>query len=101
MSRCTCYHDLTERLTKHIGEQLPLGAEQLEVALGGYVFGISDEGMTHRPALPITTTYKVPAKKGDRMRVVKKSQSMHATYCPFCGLSFKTGKPATEEGKDQ
>jgi len=99
---CNCHSELTVKLKERLLPSLPKNASNFELELGGYVFGIPNDGgpITHRPALPIEVRYALPKKTGG-YRNVKKTQNMHATYCPFCGLSFTTGLPATAEGKDQ
>jgi hypothetical protein len=88
MKACNCYAEVTEKLAAHMAQGLPEGAEGLEVKLGGFVFGISsDSGLTHRAACPVVVSYLTP-KKASGLKHVRKTISMRASFCPFCGVAY-------------
>lgn len=85
---CNCHCESQQRLLDHVKAQLPAGATGLEVELQGYVFGMSDDGMTHRAACPVSIEYQAPKKAGG-MKTVKQKTFLRATFCPFCGEKYE------------
>lgn len=90
---CNCYDDTKASVEEHMKAKLPEGAQGFELDLEGYVFGISDSGVTHRAAFPLNIRYMASKKAGGMKKVTQKT-FMRASYCPFCGLSYESGKPA-------
>lgn len=88
MSNCSCHSDSEKRLKDHVEKQLPPGSRNLSVELQGYVFGMSDAGMTHRAACPVTIEYEAPKKAGG-MKTVKQKTFLRASFCPFCGHKYE------------
>lgn len=98
---CNCHSSTQERLRKHYAEKLPAGSTDLDVSLNGYVFGFSDDGMTHQAACPVEVEYQTPKKgKTPGMKRVKQKTFMRASFCPFCGLSYFKGSPAKPKCPD-
>lgn len=85
---CNCHSESQQRLFEHVKAQLPAGAAGLDVELQGYVFGMSDGGMTHRAACPVSIEYQAPKKAGG-MKTVKQKTFLRATFCPFCGEKYE------------
>jgi hypothetical protein len=84
---CECYSTVKEKLSAHFQAQLPEGSVGFELELQGYVFGISDAGVTHRSANNAVARYRAP-KKGGGLKKVSKSTFVRATFCPFCGVPY-------------
>lgn len=84
---CDCHTRVEASCKEKIASQLPEGYRDLSVELGGYVFGIESNTVTHRAAMPVTANYFAP-KKGGGMKSVKQTIQMRATYCPFCGAAY-------------
>ncbi len=92
---CDCYSTVKEKLTTHIAESAPAGHGPIDVQVKGYLFGLSDEGVTHRSSNEVAYSYTAPKKTGGEKRVSKKT-FVRAVFCPFCGLNYQTGKPAEQ-----
>lgn len=88
MSNCSCHSDSEKRLKDHVEKQLPEGSRNLSVELQGYVFGMGDDGMTHRAACPVAIEYQTPKKAGG-MKTVKQKSFLRASFCPFCGQKYE------------
>lgn len=86
---CDCYGKVKEKLTEHFQKQLPEGSKDFELSIEGFVFGISDEGVTHRSANNAVARYLTPKKSGGMKRAVLKT-FVRATFCPFCGVNYDT-----------
>jgi len=90
---CDCYGRVKENLSKHFQDKAPAGSANFEIEVEGYVFGISDEGVTHRAATNVKVRYQAPKKAGG-VKKVTQSTFVRATFCPFCGLNYQSGQPA-------
>lgn len=86
---CKCYETVKQKLSEHFQAQMPEGSRDFELSLEGYVFGISDEGVTHRSANNAVATYMAPKKAGGMKKVTQKT-FVRATFCPFCGVDYET-----------
>ncbi len=84
---CECYSTVKEKLSEHFQKQMPEGSKDFELTLQGYVFGISDDGVTHRSANNAVATYMAPKKAGGMKKVTQKT-FVRATFCPFCGVKY-------------
>lgn len=84
---CDCYSTVKEKLSEHFSGRLPDGAVDFELELQGYVFGLSDDGVTHRAANSAVARYRAPKKSGG-MKKVTQSTFVRATFCPFCGVKY-------------
>lgn len=85
---CDCYGTVKEKLAEHFQKQMPEGSVDFELELQGYVFGLSDDGVTHRSANNAVATYRAPKKAGDMKKVTQKT-FVRATFCPFCGVKYE------------
>lgn len=86
---CKCYETVKQKLSEHFQSQMPEGSRDFELSLEGYVFGLSDEGVTHRSASNAVATYMAPKKAGGMKKVTQKT-FVRATFCPFCGVNYET-----------
>ncbi len=84
---CTCYNQNKQLLLDHYKDTLPAGSANLDVELQGYVFGMSNEGVSHRAACAVRIEYQAPRKDAG-MKTVKQKSFLRATYCPFCGVNY-------------
>lgn len=84
---CECYSTVKGKLTDHFQKQMPEGSKDFELSLEGYVFGITDDGVTHRSANNAVATYMAPKKAGGMKKVTKRT-FVRATFCPFCGVKY-------------
>jgi len=84
---CKCYETVKQKLSEHFQAQMPDGSKDFELSLDGYVFGISDEGVTHRSANNAVARYMTPKNAGGMKKVTQKS-FVRATFCPFCGVNY-------------
>lgn len=84
---CKCYEEVSAKLEDHIRGQLPPGSVDLELKLNGYVFGLNDNGLSHRAANEVKYSFMAPKKAGGMKRVAK-TTFMRASFCPFCGVSY-------------
>lgn len=96
---CNCYDEVKGKLLEHAKAKAPEGAHDFDIELGGYIFGVTDEGITHRSSNAVTFRYKAPKKAGGMKNVTDKT-FVRATYCPYCGLSYQTGKPAEAKAEE-
>jgi len=85
---CECYSTVKEKLSEHFQKQMPEGSKDFQLELQGYVFGISDDGVTHRSANNAVAKYMAPNKNGGMKKVTQKT-FVRATFCPFCGLKYE------------
>lgn len=85
---CECYSTVKQKLVDHFSKDLPEGAKDFDIALEGYLFGFSDEGVTYRSSNGVKIQYQAPKKAGGLKTVTKKS-FVRATYCPFCGVAYE------------
>jgi hypothetical protein len=85
---CDCYSTVKAKLAEHFQSKLPEGAIDFELELQGYVFGLSDDGVTHRAANNAVARYRAPKKAGG-MKKVTQSTFVRATFCPFCGVKYE------------
>ena len=85
---CTCHSDSEQRLRETVESRLPAGSRNLTVELQGYVFGMSDERLTHRASCPVAIEYETPKKSGG-MKTVKQKSFLRAAFCPFCGEKYE------------
>lgn len=93
---CNCHSTMKEKLADYIAKSAPEGHGPIDVEIKGYLFGIAADGsMTHRSSNDVAVEYHAP-KKGGGTKTVKQKTYVRATYCPFCGLNYETGKPASE-----
>ena len=84
---CNCHAESEKRLREHVEKQLPAGATGLSVELQGYVFGMNDDGVSHRAACPVEIEYQAPKRAGG-MKRMKQKTFLRATFCPFCGVKY-------------
>lgn len=84
---CECYATVKAKLSEHFQKQMPEGSKDFELELQGYVFGITDDGVTHRSANNAVATYMAPKKAGGMKKVTQKT-FIRATFCPFCGEKY-------------
>ena len=96
---CDCKSKNEARLTEHFAKQLPEGATNLEVRLGGYAL-IFSEPACMKNYSDVTATYFAPtkgtSKKPSVMRERKETVKMVGNYCMFCGEAY-----IKEEGTPQ
>lgn len=85
---CDCYSTVKEKLSEHFQKQLPEGSKEFELELEGYVFGLSDDGVTHRSANNAVARFLAPKKTGGMKKQVLKT-FVRATFCPFCGVKYE------------
>lgn len=90
---CNCYDEIKTKVVNFTKEKLPPGSEKFELDMGGYVFGVTDSGLTHRAAMPLTYTFMAPKKSGGMKKVTTKT-FMRASYCPFCGKAYSESEAA-------
>lgn len=88
---CNCHTEVKGKLFAHFSAKMPEGSEKLELELQGYMFGITDDGITHRATSPVKGSYMTP-KKGGGMKRVAVNTFVRATYCPFCGVAYEPAK---------
>jgi len=84
---CNCYDMIKTKLVDRIADAAPKGHGKIELEIKGYLFGISDEGVTHRSSNEVAYTYTAPTKAGGVKKVSKKT-FVRATFCPFCGVNY-------------
>ncbi len=85
---CNCYDRIQKMLHERFKEMAPEGSERFEVELGGYVFGVTNEGqMTHRSSNEAIIHYMAPKKSGGMKKVTQKT-FIRASFCPFCGKQY-------------
>lgn len=85
---CECYSRVIENLAEHFQKQMPEGSKEFELELEGYVFGITDDGVTHRAANNAIGRFLAPKKGGGMKKQVVKT-FVRATFCPFCGVKYE------------
>lgn len=85
---CECYGTVKQKRAEHFQKQMPEGSVDFELELQGYVFGLSDDGVTHRSANNAVATYRAPKKAGGMKKVTQKT-FVRATFCPFCGVKYE------------
>jgi hypothetical protein len=85
---CECYSDVKQKLHYHFQKDAPEGSTNFEISLGGYLFGFTDDGVTHRSSNDVKITYVAP-KKGGGVKKVSKKSYVRASFCPFCGVSYE------------
>ncbi|MNQ51547.1 hypothetical protein D3C85_655340 [compost metagenome] len=85
---CECYSSVKQNISEHFQKQIPEGSKDFELSLEGYVFGITDDGVTHRSANNAVVRYLAP-KKGGGMKKVTQKTFVRATFCPFCGVKYE------------
>lgn len=83
---CNCKQETEHRLLESLPAQLPEGAQDLRVSLGGYAVVLETGG--YRQSLPIEINYKLPTK-GCSLRVKRSTMNMLANYCMFCGVKYE------------
>lgn len=84
---CDCYSDTKKKLAEHFAAKMPAGSEKLEFEIQGYLFGITDSGVTHRSSNAVKGSYMAPKKAGGMKRVTVNT-FIRASFCPFCGESY-------------
>lgn len=67
--------------------QLPEGHAGLSVRLTGYALMMGGGMAKSRQVMPIDIEYQAPTRVGV-MKTKKKSMSMMASYCMFCGEKY-------------
>lgn len=91
---CNCYDEMKQKLTEHLAAKMPEGSEKLDIEIQGYLFGITDAGVTHRSSNAVKGSYMAPKKSGGMKRVAINSY-IRASYCPFCGESYAKSEEVT------
>ena len=61
---CNCYDETKKKLIDHIAAKMPAGSEKLEIEIQGYVFGITDDGVSHRSSNAVKGSYMAPQERG-------------------------------------
>jgi hypothetical protein len=89
---CNCRQETEARLLEHLPAQLPECHKNLSARLTGYALMFGDGKMQSRQVMPIDITYQAPTKAGV-MKDKKKSMSMQANYCMFCGEKYDRDEP--------
>lgn len=93
---CDCKSKNEERLTGHFAKQLPEGATDLTVSLGGFALILSGP-VAVKNVSEVTATYRMPTKgtanKPSVMREKKQKVSLIGSYCMFCGVKYATEEP--------
>lgn len=84
---CNCYDEMAKKIKTKVIADSPEGSDEFDIEIGGYLFGLSDEGLTHRSSNSLKISYITPKKSGGMKKVSKKS-FIRATYCPFCGVQY-------------
>lgn len=92
---CNCYTEITNKVTEKVKADAPIGAENFDIELGGFLFGMSDAGLTHRSSNALTIKYTAPKKSGGTKNVTQKS-FVRATFCPFCGVKYSASEGAAQ-----
>ena len=92
---CECYTTVKEKLSTHLQSKLPKGATNFNFELEGYLFGFTDDGVTHRSSNSVKVRYQAPKKAGG-MKWVRQSTFVRASFCPFCGVGYDEPVKAAE-----
>jgi len=96
---CDCYGEVKKKLVTHFTEKAPAGSTPVEVTVEGYLFGLTDSGVSHASSNTVKVAYQAPKKAGG-MKNVKISTFVRATFCPFCGVRYQPLEPeALEPGE--
>ena len=85
---CNCYEETKKKLLDHLAAKMPAGSEKLEIEIQGYLFGITDSGISHRSSNAIKGSYMTP-KKGGGMKRASINTFIRASFCPLCGESYE------------
>jgi hypothetical protein len=92
-SMCTCKQDTEARLLEALPAELPEGFKGLSARLTGYAMMFGGQRAQFKQVMPIEVTFQVPTKAGV-MKDKKRSMSMLANYCMFCGEKYDKDEPA-------
>lgn len=84
---CNCYDVIKTKLVDHVAKSAPEGHGAIEVEIQGYLFGLSETGVTHRSSNSVAYSFTAP-KKGGGVKKVSKKTFVRATFCPFCGVNY-------------
>lgn len=90
---CTCKQDTEARLLEALPAELPEGFKGLSARLTGYAMFFGGNQAQFKQVMPIEVTYQAPTKAGV-MKDKKKSMSMLANFCMFCGEKYDKDEPA-------
>ncbi|MCQ4311718.1 hypothetical protein NAV33_07390 [Pseudomonas stutzeri] len=87
---CNCKAEMEEMLAGQIMGSLPVGAEGLNVQLGGFGLLVgADRQLEHKNQAEITISYQVPAKSGvAEMKTKKQKMMLTGNFCMFCGERY-------------
>lgn len=86
---CKCFETVKGKLSDHFQKQMSEGSKDFELSLEGYVFGLSEDGVTHRSSNKAVATYMSPTKTGGMKKVTQKT-FVRASFCPFCGVNYES-----------
>jgi len=93
---CDCKKRDEARLREHFAAELPEGATDLQVSMGGYAMCFNSPA-PYKNYCEVTATFKVPTKgsatKPSRLREQTKRVSLLGNYCMFCGEKYEKDKP--------
>lgn len=84
---CNCRSEIEAKLLDRVKEQAPEASRAHKAELQGFVFGLTDKGITMRNGLTAAAEWEQRNKAGD-FKLKKVKQSVRGTYCMFCGEKY-------------